>query len=341
MTQLGEAVSPPGVDFNEVGCPFDHETSDPPSVDNDLIGNGTTLRSRMKSGASTGTYRYNDKQEKILNPRDVSSSNISKGKTPISVTGVASSYPLTCAAHHLVPGQESLKRSSVLPYMVKKGSSEKLKDKTFSDGAVWCDVGYDVNGTQNGLYLPGSYAVGGGRGGLRVWTKEGKDPAIAAMMAGASAAWADTEDEDDDDAEPGDAPDPNSNALTGILYQVSKDNRKWQYVKGAVGVAPGQFHDRHEPYSGFVLTVLEKIAENYKQAEIAVLSSECDECNKRADKIDKLGLPTNFGLIGRLNGCSRRMAAFLNGSTWRRNIYTSGWGLAFMEAVARSSPDAH
>ena len=65
-----------------------------------------------------------------------------------------------------------------------------------------------------------------------------------------------------------------------------------------------------------------------------------EDCNKRGDKIKELGLPTNFGLIGRLNGCSQRMSAFLNGSTWRRNIYTSGWGLAFMEAVARGSADA-
>jgi hypothetical protein len=104
--------------------------------------------------------------------------------------------------------------------------------------------------------------------------------------------------------------------------------------------AHGQFHDRHEPYSNFVLTVLEKIAEDYKQAELASIVFEgCPDCKKRADKIEKLGLPTNFGLVGRLNHCSRRMAGFLNGSTWRINVYTSGWGLAFMVAARRGLID--
>jgi hypothetical protein len=183
--------------------------------------------------------------------------------------------------------------------------------------------------------------VGGGRGGMKVWTKEGKDPAIAALMAGESASWGDTDDDDEDDAEPGDAPDPKANDLTGILYQISNANRKWQYVKKAVKAVPGQFHDRHEPYSDFVLEVLEKIASNYKTAEKNLRKGECGDCNKRMDTIQKDGIPTNFGLVGRLNHTSRRMASFLNGFTWRRNIYTSGWGLAFMEAVKRGSADAH
>jgi hypothetical protein len=224
--------------------------------------------------------------------------------------------------------------------MVKRGEPEPLKGEDFEMGQMWCDVGYDVNGTQNGVYLPGSYAVGGGRGGLDVWTKEGKDASVAAMMAAGAGGWADTEDGDDDDAEPDDSTGSNSNALTGILYDTSKGNRKWQYVRQAVEKAHGQFHDRHEPYSNFVLTVLEKIAEDYKQAELASIVFEgCPDCKKRADKIEKLGLPTNFGLVGRLNHCSRRMAGFLNGSTWRINVYTSGWGLAFMVAARRGLID--
>lgn len=337
MTQVGEAVAPPEVDFDEASCPFNHDMADPPTVNNDLIGVGTTLRTRMKSGASTGTFGdFAAKQPKVPNPKDVPTSNIAKAKKPVTIDGVAGGYPVWCAAHHLVPAQESLKRSTLLPYMVKKGDTEELKGKKVTNGVVWSDVGYDVNGTQNGVFLPGSYAVGGGRGGMKVWTKEGKDAGIAAMMASASGGWADTEDDDEDDCEPEGSPDPKSNELTGILYQVSPTNRKWLYVKRAVELAPGQFHDRHEPYSNFVLTVLEKIAENYKQAEInSVIDEKCGDCKQRADKIDKVGIPTPYGLVGRLNHASRRMASFLNGFTWRANIYTSGWGLAFMEAIKR------
>jgi len=83
MTQILEAITPPGVDFDEAGCPFDHETPDPPTVENNLIGNGTTLRARMKQGTSTGTYgEFATKQEKVPNPRDVHGSSIAKGKKP-------------------------------------------------------------------------------------------------------------------------------------------------------------------------------------------------------------------------------------------------------------------
>jgi hypothetical protein len=340
--ELLEAVAPPTVDFDEAGCPFDHDSEDPPTVNNDLIGNGTTLRQRMKAGASTGTHgEYAARQTKVLNPKDIPASSIARGKTPIAISGVEGSYPLWCAAHHLVPGQESLKRSTLLPFMVKKEDSEPLKGKTFTKGVVWCDVGYDVNGTQNGMYLPGSYAVGGGRGGLNVWIKEGKDAGIASLMSSASAAWPDNDDDDDDDCEPDGAPDPKSNKLTGVLYEVSANNRKWQYIKQAVRLVPGQFHDRHEPYSNFVLEVLEKMASNFKHAtKVNIMKGECKQCEKRRDKIKEMGIPTPMGLVGRLNHTSRRMAGFLGGSSWRANIYTSGWGLAFMRAAKRGAPEA-
>lgn len=47
-------------------------------------------------------------------------------------------------------------------------------------------------------------------------------------------------------------------------------------------------------------------------------------------------VPTPFGLVTRLNGVAGRMAGFLNGTTWRPNIYTSKWGRAYMKTLKKS-----
>lgn len=323
MTQVGEGVDVGLIDEDEETCPFDHESLKPPQVENKLIGNGSTLAKRMKAGSSTHLYDpLRETQPKVLNPRDTDHCFKNKAKV-VEIEDIDTAtgevhvhnYPVTCAAHHLVPAQESLKESPLLAYMVKKGDSEDIKDGSFGDGLVWADVGYDVNGTENGVYLPGSYAVGGGRGGMGVWTENDDHP-----------------DREDEDAT--EVPDPKSNLLTGALNQISDDNRKWQYVSQAVALTPGQFHDRHQDYSDFVAEVLEKIFLNYETLKEVYLEDQaCPDCKKRTQDIKKLGIPTPFGMVARLNGASRRLAGHLGGKVWTRNIYTSKWGRAYMEHV--------
>jgi len=328
MTQLGEMVTIGMVDSDEVDCPFDHDNPEPPTVKNDFIGKGGTLARRMKSGESTHLYEPLRKlQAKVPNPRDVADHPFFNKARVISITATDSSsskifvhtYPVTCAAHHLIPAQESLKDSPLLAYMVKKGDSEPIKDGNYGSGLVWADVGYDVNGAENGINLPGSYAVGGGRGGLGLWTGNDDNP--------------DLEDEDPTDTEN----DPASPELTGQLNQVSVTNRKWLYVSQAMKLAPGQFHDRHQDYSAFIQDVLAQIHANLVLLERKQIGeSACGKCKAKKDKIVKLGVPTPFGLVARLNGVSSRMSVFLNGASWRPNIYTSKWGRAYMKTLKGS-----
>lgn len=322
MAQIGEPVTVGMIDEDEVKCPFDHSL-DPPTVENDLIGVGGTLARNMKNKVPTQKYEpYKEAVEQIKNPKDQADHPFYKKAKIVKITvedeeGVkrVHRYPVSCAAHHCIPGQESLKNSPLLAFMCKKGDSEPIKDGSYGDGVVWADVGYDVNGSQNGIFLPGSYAVGGGRGGMGVWTGN----------------------EDGDGDAPEDAvdevADPNSNLLTGALNQISDDNRKWLYVSQAVQLCPGQFHDRHVDYSKFVAEVLEKIFQNYINLhESSIVETKCPDCKKKADKIEELGIPTPFGLAKRLNGVSSRMMAYLNGATWNIAIYTSKWGRAYMKA---------
>lgn len=52
------------------------------------------------------------------------------------------------AAHHLIPGNASLKRATTLLKYIEKAK-----------GKISGDIGYDVNSRKNGVWLPGSYAV--------------------------------------------------------------------------------------------------------------------------------------------------------------------------------------
>jgi len=332
MAEIGEPVAPPDIDVDQDQCPFDHEEEEPPNVENDLIGVGGTLARRMKN--AEGTHKYEKikgdfKVTPIKNPNDDPKHPFYKKAKVVKIAagddeGTVYEYPVSCAAHHCIPAQEALKSSLLLAFMVKKGDSEPLKGGSYSKGVVWSDVGYDVNGSQNGVFLPGSYAVGGGQGGMGV--------------------WASTEDGDEDKPEnpANSVPDAGSNKLTGKLYEIAADNRKWQYVKQAVRLCPGQFHDRHLDYSLFVRDILQKIFENYRALYMSsIFRTECSKCKERKSKLANRGIPTPYGLVARLNGVSERLKGFLNGSTWRINIYTSRWGKAYMEAVKKGNPAAH
>lgn len=52
------------------------------------------------------------------------------------------------AAHHLIPGNASLKRATSLRKYIEEAK-----------GKISGDIGYDVNSRKNGVWLPGSYAV--------------------------------------------------------------------------------------------------------------------------------------------------------------------------------------
>jgi len=324
MTQIGETVAPGMIDTDEAKCPFDHSPGDPPDVENILIGDGQELGEKMSTKQGTHLYEVLKKDripnEVLLDPRERKNcfKNIEiKLKISKSPTGklIPTLFPVTCAAHHCIPAQASLKNHKILQYMCKKGKSNKLKGTTYSSGKVWANVGYDVNGSQNGIWLPGNYAVAGGTGGIGAWTKN-----------------------NDSDNEVG-APGLPSKLLTRSRHEVSFDNRKWLYVSKAVNKLPGQFHDAHPDYSKEVAKILTKIWENYNSLrEEKVVNKKCEECKKRATKIKELGLPTPFGLVDRLNKVSDKFKNLLNGNSWNLKIYTSKWGLAYMKAVKAKHP---
>lgn len=333
MTELVEGVAVGLISGEDVECPFDHNSDplNPPVVENDFVGIGKTLGAKMAGQQGTHTPSHpgaqsKPKEDKRVNPKDQPEHPAFFSKKPITIENgdqPPHAYPVVCAAHHIIPAQASLKRAkALLRFMVWKSKSEKVKGGTV-DGEVYADVGYDVNGSQNGIYLPGTYAVYGS------WVKD------TSVLDDES--WEPSATNDDEEDELGVAANP-SPSLTGRLHEISSTNRKWRYVQQAVSVCKGQYHDAHGDYSTFVITQLQKIGTQYfiRKREIDA-NRGCPKCQKRFDEIKKsekdAGIPTPFALVDRLNGVSARLAGYLNGKTWTLKIYTSRWGLAYMNSL--------
>jgi hypothetical protein len=341
MTELAEPVAIGMVTSSDFSCPYDHDSPEPPDVHNDFIGDAAKLAVNM--GAKHSTVLHEPFKPKDLLP--VKSPNadpthpfydgrpeedwpvVIPWEDPRTGEKGVHRYPVTCAAHHLIPAQESLKRATGLhPFMVKKNDSEAVAGGSISDGYVYSDLGYDVNGSENGIWLPGNYAVTALTMIDPHWT-----PAPSVLT--------------DVDWEQGESPDNenvglpkviSSPKLTGDRHQINLANRKWQYVSQAVEKG-GQFHDRHADYSRWITSRLEEaatlLALLYSKA---VLDGECTPCKERAKKFSmdegSVGIPTPFGLLSRLNVMSRGTAPLLDGKQWRLPVVTSNWGTAYVLA---------
>ncbi len=331
--EVGESISPPNLTDVTDECPFDHELEDPPKIKNNLIGKGSTLASSMKSGSSTNLYApyAPDEGSKLkhgpLPQKDSSHKFYRKGADKgrcIEIKfpdNVIKKYPVSCSAHHLVPSQEALKGHELLEYMCSKPDGAQDHNHSFGGGVVWSDVGYDTNGSENGVYLPGNYAVGGGIGGLNVWYPVG----------------ADDEEHDDgyiDDEKPP-AADYVGYELKGVRGQISVDNKCWEYVAKAMKESKAQFHDRHLSYSNEVKKALTNIYTKYQLKDVTLDEQACGECKKRQEKLKEKGLPAPYSVVNRLKALSKNLRAILvsGQGLWRTNIYTSEWVNSYMQAV--------
>jgi hypothetical protein len=75
----------------------------------------------------------------------------------VRVKGDANEYPFTVAAHHLIPGNASLAKSRLYEKYMKKGG--KVKTRSGREYTMKENIGYNVNGAHNGVWLPGNYAI--------------------------------------------------------------------------------------------------------------------------------------------------------------------------------------
>lgn len=357
----------------EAECPFSHERPNPDEK-NELGGIGSTLGTNMAAGRGVNTskppigpdFTSGDKEG---DPRDpptkLTSISIQVNGVPVALQGKTLAYPLTCAAHHLIPAQESLKGSPILKFMCKDGesqdfrSSSKAAPAAVPDAAVWGNVAYNVNGSQNGVWLPGNYAVGAGIGGVEVWKNRASDKRETYTDQQAAENWERAVDLDPAewapisiDPQEQEGPQPGTSLASALLHasqseymlsgknhSIEAGNPKWGYVRAAMNAASGQFHDRHETYSGGVKSYLKKIAAVYEQMYDRSVATEnpCAKCKEArvpaGAKASLVGPP--YGIVARLVVASNFFKKYVATETLTaRNIFTSKWVKAWMDKKA-------
>ena len=289
MSQLGEPVAVGEIDANDWECPFSHDKSG--TVNNELDTDPSKLGTRMANGTSTRLWddssgnvqpKKNDAQKQkatdaIKEPHIV--------YLALDHLGNSKTFPFSVAAHHLIPGEASLPKSSLINY-VKGGK------------IISSDIGYGVNGRENGIWLPTHHALSQNMPVLPFATQKH--------------AYADLT--------------PQGNDMVGSFTST--------YAQAVMEYAGCQFHDDHTKatdYSNFVIKVLNKIQSNLT----TIKNYNCKKCNDAKSGGGKL--PPPYKLVNRLNAVSGRLATFLGGNplTWRPPIFTSKHAQSFMESQIR------
>ncbi len=239
MTDIGELVTFAMLD-SSVGkkCPFnlepidvdDPEDEDIPDDDRRAVevlqdNDGGKLGKNLEKGSPGVGGSWNDvgiDPPRFTQARLDTRRSKKPGKIRVVVVGDTTPRPFTVAAHHLIPGNAALYDSTLFNSYMKKGGKIKLKvlggaEKTFELDA---HIGYNVNGSHNGVWLPGSYAI-----------RSGASPT--------GNTWS---------------------ILNDPKHPDSMVDWCLAYMATVAKVCLAQFHDTHEEYSEKVLIAIDKTA---------------------------------------------------------------------------------
>lgn len=270
------------------------EEDDADEVQEEQANNGGTLgdnlsnRSPGKSGTVGGPCPADDYLIQAPQKKYV----VSVPETDDVETG---EYPVTLAAHHLIPGNAALGQSELYDFLGPKGSGNLKKlgsvrtredvDSGEKKYEIKKHIGYNVNGCHNGAWLPGNYAI------RQAKPKKKSRPAV-----------------------PNTSPAPGAGLNWGALGD-EYDDWKLNYVAAATEAADAQFHDTHEDYSRRVLKVLDKIAAALKSH---LAGGKCTCCSKEK-------IPPPFTVKNRLYASSHFLRNAVSGgaTTWSAPWFTS------------------
>jgi hypothetical protein len=147
MTDIGESISIAEVasENHDDDCYFCNAEVAPTSETNDLVDNPDEDAAEMED--SLGEYKFKNDAGKL-------GTALGGKPEPKKVTLGDKEYDAAVAAHHLIPGNASLKNSFLMKYL-------------HTDGTAVGNIGYNVNAKTNGVWLPGNY-------GVRPWGDQGR-----------------------------------------------------------------------------------------------------------------------------------------------------------------------
>lgn len=164
--QLGEAALVtmiPEWEHDKDNCPFCNAATLAEEITNDLTDsydedkdpgkNAESLVPHEQFGTIDQGVRFKNDASKLGKalggrPEDCKVNVPLRGATGRVTAGTKQPLPVTCAAHHLIPGNAALKASSILELLRVDGPGEG-------------NIGYNVNKATNGVWLPGNYALRG------------------------------------------------------------------------------------------------------------------------------------------------------------------------------------
>ena len=202
-------------------------------------------------------------------------------------------YDVVFAAHHLVPGNEAFKGHPIVAWAgadgkIAEGKRDGGPSSKIIDGQF---IGYDINNRDNGIWLPGPYALSTSGG----WPSAA-DMTSAKLGAGAKG--------------------NNVNFKKAYAFAVidGVPVAASSFTDAEKDYLGQQFHFRHDTYSNFAEQCLTKMDEKLR----AIAQAPCDEAKPAPS--GKYNAP--YGLLARLNGLSRRIAPYLRGKPWSKFIYT-------------------
>ncbi len=336
MTQLGEAIAIGTLQADKIECPF-HETKHvcSPAVDNLREGDASTLGKNLHGGkerscstVQRGPGTPDDVFNKVeWSPDPELTYSESKREVQLVVGDADRIYPTAFSAHHLIPAGASLAKADKLNRYMNSGST------------ICCNLGYDVNGNENGVWLPGLHAVNGK--GLDLWSSRvasrdlpdgegaGSVPVVKKVVREEleTAEGAAVKSFDYKSIE---GPLPGEEGAAAFFA----DNMKWRYVQASMRflatvnhpdeLGARQFHDSHPAFSELVLRRLSDVGNRLEQLRGTAFdnsAAECEKCRNAAGK-----RPPPVALLGILNGMSRGLRGRLTKGSLQSDVfYTSTW----------------
>jgi hypothetical protein len=173
-------------------------------------------------------------------------------------------YDVQYAPHHLIPGNESLKGSAVVPFMGDAGSTSEYaagQPSKIKDGGF---IGYDVNSAPNGEWLPSPYALS-----MRNdWPAERDVEVLKRRM--------------------------------GLDFREITEEFKAAYVAAAIEGSGRQFHMRHKKYSIKVQAILDAVGQRLRLMSVNGICPVAKASKSRDGKFDPpYGLVARLDVLSR------------------------------------------
>lgn len=308
MTQLGEMVAIGIVSDADLICPFHDPHTCSEAKNNIHRGSGSTLGSNLDSGGRDGsvvTRRHEAPYRNACAPLHEPDPDLHISEDDREIYTEPGNdnrrYPVGFAAHHLIPGKASMHRAKQIHRYIESGK------------VICCNLGYDVDGSENGVWLPGLHPVKGALWGGASDEVDDEEVVVQKMALTEAKPYSYAQIDGPTSGNPG---------------AFLADNNKWRYVQAAMNfgrVGRRQFHDAHPEYSALVrdsLNDVSTVLDTLLGRGVPV--SGCAKSSEHGKSTDGKNIPP-WQLLRLLNNTSNWLRNKLVNRMQHPVYYTSNW----------------